>query len=131
MARVLEQGSFSEPFIATNGVRQGCVLAPTLFSLMFAVMLQDAFRHSSSGFYVRFRTDGGLFNLRRLQAKTKVLNALIRDVLLTDDCALAAHTLADVQLLTDCFSGAAKRLVLTMSIKKTEVMHQPKPGLLA
>jgi len=98
---------------------------------MFAVMLQDAFRHSSSGVYVRFRTDGGLFNLRRLQEKTKVLKALIRDLLFADYCALAAHTLADVQLLTDCFSRAAKRFGLTISMKKTEVMHQPKPDLLA
>jgi hypothetical protein len=127
-ARVLDQGSFSEPFTVTNGVRQGCVLAPTLFSLLLAVMLQDAFRHSSSGVYMRFRTDGRLFNLRRLQARTKVLDALIRDLLFADDCALVAHTLADVQLLSDCFSQAAKRFGLTVSIKKTEVLHQPKPG---
>ena len=43
-ARVLDQGSFSDMFDVTNGVRQGCVLAPTLFSIMFAAMLKDAFR---------------------------------------------------------------------------------------
>ena len=93
VARVMDQGAYSEPFTVSNGVRQGCALAPTLFSLMFAVMLEDAFRQTSSGIYVRFRTDGGFFNLRRLQAKTKVLQALIRDLLFVDDCALMAHTL--------------------------------------
>ena len=34
-ARVQNDGEFSEPFEVTNGVKQGCVLAPTLFSMMF------------------------------------------------------------------------------------------------
>ena len=33
-----------------------------------------------------------------------------------------------MQLLTDCFSQAAKRFGHTVSIKKTEIMFQPKPG---
>ena len=33
MARVIENGDVSDPFPVTNGVKQGCVLAPTLFSL--------------------------------------------------------------------------------------------------
>nr|VZI29243.1 unnamed protein product [Spirometra erinaceieuropaei] len=35
MARVTDNGAVSEAFAVTNGVKQGCVLAPTLFSLMF------------------------------------------------------------------------------------------------
>ena len=42
-ARVQNDGEFSEPFEVTNGVKQGCVMAPTLFSMMFSVMLMDAF----------------------------------------------------------------------------------------
>ena len=30
--------SLSEPFEVTNGVKQGCVMAPTLFSMMFSAM---------------------------------------------------------------------------------------------
>ena len=41
-ARVQNDGEFSEPFEVTNGVKQGCVLAPTLFSMMFSAMLMDA-----------------------------------------------------------------------------------------
>ena len=33
----------NEPFEVPNGVKQGCVLAPTLFSMMFSAMLMDAF----------------------------------------------------------------------------------------
>ncbi|BHF82132.1 hypothetical protein SprV_0802526900 [Sparganum proliferum] len=43
MARVTDNGTVSEAFAVTNGVKQGCVLAPTLFSLMFSAMLMDAY----------------------------------------------------------------------------------------
>ena len=48
-AQVLDDGESSTPFPVTNGVKQGCVLAPTLFSMMFSAMLTDAFRDSSPG----------------------------------------------------------------------------------
>ena len=48
-ARVQNDGEFSEPFEVTNGVKQGCVLAPTLFSMMFSAMLMDAFQDSDTG----------------------------------------------------------------------------------
>ena len=42
-AQVLDDRKSSTPFPVTNGVKQGCVLAPTLFSMMFSAMLTDAF----------------------------------------------------------------------------------------
>ena len=42
-ARVQNDGEFSEPFEVTNGVKQGCVMASTLFNMMFSAMLMDAF----------------------------------------------------------------------------------------
>ena len=44
-ARVQNDGEYSEPFPVTNGVKQGCVMAPTLFSMMFSAMLTDAFQY--------------------------------------------------------------------------------------
>ena len=67
-ARVLDDGDCSDAFPVSNGVKQGCVLAPTLFSMMFSAMLTDAFRDSDQGVHIRNRTDGKLFNLCRLQA---------------------------------------------------------------
>ena len=43
LARVQNDGEFSDPFPVSNGVKQGCVLASTLFSMMFSAMLTDAF----------------------------------------------------------------------------------------
>ena len=48
-------GGFSEPFEVTNGVKQGCVMAPTLFSMMFTAMLMDAFQDSDTGFPIMYR----------------------------------------------------------------------------
>ncbi|VDM00650.1 unnamed protein product [Schistocephalus solidus] len=42
MARDTDNGTVSEAFAVANGVKQGCVLALTLFSLMFFAMLMDA-----------------------------------------------------------------------------------------
>ena len=64
MARVLDDGEPSVAFPVTNGVKQGCVLAPTLFSMMFSAMPTDAFRDCKPGINIKFRTDGKLFNLR-------------------------------------------------------------------
>ena len=128
MARVLDDGEESGAFPVTNGVKQGCVLAPTLFSMMFSAMLTDAFRDSDPGICIRYRFDGGLFNPRRLQAVTKVMETVIRDLLFADDCALAAPTQSEMQRGMDGFSSACDNFGLTISTKKTEVMFQPAPG---
>ena len=43
LARVQNDGEISDPFPVTNGVKQGCVRASILFSMMFSAMLTDAF----------------------------------------------------------------------------------------
>ena len=70
-----------ENFPVTNGVTQCYVMAPTLFSMMFSVMLTDAFQDCDAGFPIKYRFDGKLFNLRRLQAKIK-MQTDVRDWLL-------------------------------------------------
>ena len=47
IARVIENGDVSSPFPVTSGVKQGCVVAPTLFSLLFAEMLSVAPRSAT------------------------------------------------------------------------------------
>ena len=128
LARVQDGGESSAPFAVTNGVKQGCVLAPTLFSIMFSAMLSDAFRDKDMGISIRYRMDGSVFNLRRLQAKTKVSEDSINDLLFADDCALNATSEANMQQSADIFSEACSNFGLTISTKKTEVMHQPAPG---
>ena len=42
LARVQNDAEFSDSFPVITGVKQGCVLASTLFSMMFSAMLTDA-----------------------------------------------------------------------------------------
>ena len=54
----------------------------------FSVMLFDAFSDLDNGIDIRYRTDGSVFNLRRLQAKTKVKSDVFNEFLFADDYAL-------------------------------------------
>ena len=127
-ASVQDDGEHSASFPVTNGVKQGCVLAPTLFSIVFSAMLNDVYREGKVGVDFHFRTDGKLFNLRRLQAKSKVTKDTAQDFLFADDCALNAANQFDMQRSMDLFAIACNNFGLTASTKKTEVMYQPAPG---
>ena len=128
LAQVQNDGEFSDPFPVTNGVKQGCVLAPTLFSMMFSAMLTAAFQDGDNGIPIRYRFDGKLFNLRRLQAKSKVQTEVLDEFLFADDMAKGAPTEEKMQKGVDQVSGSCDRYDLTIGIKKTEVVYQPAPG---
>ena len=117
-------GSSSRPFNIRSGVKRGCILAPTLFGIFFALLLRHNFGAASEGICLRTRSDGRLFNLGRLRAKTKVREALIRDLLFSDDAAVTTHTQQELQALMDRFSQACKDFGLTISLKNTNILGQ-------
>ena len=51
-ARLSFNGTLSRPIAVENGVKQGDILAPTLFSIFFATMLCHAFKDCTVCFYV-------------------------------------------------------------------------------
>ena len=128
LARVQNDGEFSDPFPATNGVKQGCVLASTLFNMMFSAMLTDAFQDSDNGIPIRYRFDGKLFNLRRLQAKSKVQTEVLDEFLFADDISKGAPIEEKMQKSVDQVSDSCDSYDLIISKKKTEVVYQPAPG---
>ena len=128
LAKVQNDGEFSDPFPVTNGVKQGCVLASTLFSMVFSAMLTDAFQDGDNGIPIRYRFDGKLFNLRRLQTKSKVQTEVLDEFLFADDIAKGAPTEEKMQKGVDQVSDSCDSYDLTISIKKTEVVYQPAPG---
>ena len=127
-ARVQNDLMYSEPFPVTNGVKQGCIMAPALFSMMFSAMLSDAFQGCHAVFPIRYRLDGKFFNLRRQQAKPKVQTDVLYNLLYADDLAENATSEAEMQRAMDRMSKACDDVHLTISTKKTEVVHQPAPG---
>ena len=102
----------SEPFKIDSGVKQGCVLAPTLFGIFFSLTFTYAFGTASDGIYLHTRHDGKLFNLKRLRAKTKVTCVLIREMLFADDAALVSHTQEGLQCLMDRLSKGFGRILV-------------------
>ena len=68
---------------------------------MFSAMLTDAFGDGNVGINISYHTDGQLFNLRCLSAKTRVQSVTIRDFLFADDYALNASTEDMQRVLTD------------------------------
>ena len=114
--------SSSRPSDILSGVNKRCVLAPTLFGIFFILLLGQAFGTASEGICLRSRSDGRLFNLDRLRAKTKVPEALIRDILFADETAVTTHTQQKLQAPMYRFSQAFKDFGLTISLKKTNVL---------
>ena len=125
MATVNVGGEVSESFRVTNGVKQGCLLAPTLFSIFLSAMLDNAFRDMGDGIYIQSRQSADLFNVAHFRAKTKTTRILMRELLFADDSALVAHSAEEMQKIVDAFSNASKKFGLKINIKKTEVLYQP------
>ena len=70
---VLCNGDCTNSFNISNSVKQGCVLAPVLFNLFFSQVLLHTVKELNLGVYVRYRSDGSVFELRRLSARTKTV----------------------------------------------------------
>ena len=96
-ARVLDNGQSSHAFPVTNGLKQGCVFAPMLFSMMFSAMLSNAFNEDEHSMKISYGTDDKFFSLKRLQAKIKVEGVLVHDFLFADDCTLNVASETEMQ----------------------------------
>ena len=118
-------GQVSESFSVTNGVKQGCVLAPTLFAIFLSAMLDEASLDVGDGVYVQSRQSADLFNVAHFRAKTKTTRILMRELLFADDSALVVHSAEEMQKIVDAFSDASKRFCLKITTKKPEVLYQP------
>ncbi|BHF72113.1 hypothetical protein SprV_0401517700 [Sparganum proliferum] len=126
-ARVIDNRAVSGAFAVGNRVRQGCVLASTLFSLMFSAMLMDVDCDERPGIRITYTTDGHLNN-RRMQAPTRLSTATIHDLLFAEDCALNCTAEANMQWSIDLFAYNCGQFRLTINTDKTVVMHQQLPN---
>lgn len=65
-------GDISDVFPISNVIKQGCMLGLVLFNLLFFIAdLNNATKYLNKGIYNSYRNDGSIYNLFRLQAKTK------------------------------------------------------------
>ena len=77
---------------------------------------------------MRFRFDGNIFNLRRMQTKTKVHTDVLDEFLYADDMDKNACSEAKMQRAMDQVSQSCDNYDLTICTKKTEIVHKPAPG---
>ena len=117
-------GATSNAFPVSSRVKLGCVLAPNPFRIFFSMLLQYAFVDCTEGVYIRTRSDGKLFSIARLRAKTKAYVVLIWELLFADDTALTSHSEEGLQHLVDKLSHACKEFGLTISLRKTNILAQ-------
>ncbi|CAH2102564.1 unnamed protein product [Euphydryas editha] len=101
MARVRHESDFSDQFPVTSGVKQGCVLAPTLFSLYFASVMQDAVKTCNNLITINTRSDRSVFDLSRFRAKRQVTSLPVMDIVYADDVCLMADSLESLQAYID------------------------------
>ena len=66
-AAVYIGGSTTDPFDISLGIKQECVLAPTLFTLFLGAVLFTVSEHLSAGVFIRTRSDEKLFQLSKLR----------------------------------------------------------------
>ena len=107
-------------FPVTNDVKQGGVLAPTLFSLYRTAMPEVAFDGVENSIYSKTHTNPDLFNVALFRAKTRPTQILVRKMLFAGDSTIVAHSVGDIQSLVDRIARAASQFGLKINIKKTE-----------
>ena len=87
------------------------------------------FRHNISaadGVRIKYRLDGSLFNIRRLQAVTKVTNDTIFDLQYADDAALPSHTPDGLQRQLDAISSAFSHQDWSLTPKRRKSFASPQ-----
>ena len=112
---VLHDGNQSEPFNINTGVKQSCVIAPTLFSIFLVAKIDLA-----KGVDITYRTDGGVFKLSRLGAKSKMKTVTIVDIQYADDSAVVAHSAHDLQNTFNVLVDAYRLFELSVNATKTK-----------
>ena len=99
-------------------------LAPTFYGVYAAILLQLSFNNinSSHSVKVRFRYDGNLFELRRLNAKSKVKCMYIQEAQYADDIALFSNSAEGLQDLLSTYNHVSKEMGLEISTSKNETI---------
>ena len=128
-ALVVMAGSLSSSFPVKVGEKQGCALASIIFNLLQVAMTHVSQRdlQSSDCVQIEYRLDGGLFNLRHLQAKTKTFSAVISTLQYADDAAIPCLSVDGLQRSPDIMSETYIRAGLMINTTKTEILGASSP----
>ena len=99
-------------------------MVPTLFGIVFVILLKHAFETSTEGMYHRTRSYGKFLGVTRLKAKTKIREKHLGNFLCADDAAVTTHSADKLQQLMNPLSSPCKHFRLTINLRKTQVTGQ-------
>jgi len=115
-----------EPFNVTNGLRQGCIMAPVLFSMYAAAMVDYWKRHlPEDEIYVKMRSiRGGCIPFHSVKGKQLYdsVNFQVLEFQYADDMAIIAPTYERLYQLIEGFHEMAMKWGMVLSFKKTKIM---------
>ena len=113
-------------------MKQGCVLAPIIFNLFVVAMTLATHRdfQSSGCVEIENRRDDSLFNLRRIQAKTKI-SAVISVLQHANDATFPSFSDDGLQRSLIVMSETYHRAGLIINTTKTEILSASSPDALA
>ena len=112
-------GRISAEFPIKSGVRQGDVLAPTLFNLFLdAVISAVLAQHPHCGVKMLHNLGDELVGSKRKMSGS----TLIQDLEYADDMALVSDSMDALEEILKCLDGACSNLGLTISSKKSKIL---------
>ena len=118
-ASVKLDGQIGREFQVTAGVRQGCVIAPTLFNVVIDFIIRKALRLMPENCGISLRTrQGGLVPESSIERIVLLLYA--------DDLVLVSHNPAELALMLKMIDQVSSSLGLFINAAKTEIqIHDP------
>ena len=118
-AEVTIGGCTSATFSVTNGLRQGCTIAPTLFALYLNRVIECWWgRFESLGVKVFYKYGGKLVGERT----RKPLSFEITELLFADDGVMVCCTRKDMEEAARVFDEVAAEFGLTVGVIKTKLL---------
>ena len=112
-------GKVSDEFPIMNGVRQGDILAPTLFNLFFDAVIDMAVsKHPGHGAKMWFNTDAVLVGSRKKMKEC----VMIQDLEYADDMCLISDNMDELEMMLQDMNESCSEMGLTISTKKSKIM---------
>ena len=68
--------------------------------------------------------------MKGLKRRRRYDNICVLDLLYADDTGFVSHSEVDLHTILDRFAAAPVSVGLSTNVRKTEVLHQPAPGIL-
>lgn len=113
-AVVVAEGNTSDPSTVSVGVKQGCLLAPVLFTLFTATVTKMFYANNNTenGVSISCRLQGNFFSLVLLRARRRIFTKTVIEFQHADDAALVSHTEHRLQNILDFVSECGSRMEL-------------------